>query len=85
MSSPLRLRIYRLTNFRAKFKIEPVLAGDFEFRGKIREPVNPESQRAGIGGDPEFYFYYVGWGISCTLFKRAKKFAKMQVNCKNRM
>ena len=49
-TSPLRLRIYRLTNFRAKIKIEPALAGGFEFRAKISEPVNPESQRAGKNG-----------------------------------
>ena len=46
LSSPLRLKIYRLTNFRAKIKIEPALAGGFEFRAKISEPVNHESQRA---------------------------------------
>ena len=53
--SPPRLRIYRLTNFRAKFKIEPVLAGDFEFRGKIREPINPESQGAGLSFSGTLY------------------------------
>ena len=54
-TSPLRLKIYGLTNFRAKFKIEPGHATYFEFCAKICEPINLESQRAG--------FYYTQYGL----------------------
>ena len=61
--SPLRLRIYRLTNFRAKFKTTCKNRLFFEFRAKIREPENSESQRA----DHNFLFVHRRFSLSLHL------------------